>query len=146
MSTDMTGTPISNHPTNHVVAFIHDQYDLEQIKADLHNAGYLHVRILSGDAALHELQPEGDEPPGILERVKRVFQKFGDEETRLYKIAEKQLAGGDAMILVATDGTDSQIEQVRQLLVINHAHTLIFFGELAVQRLPSVQAPAPVES
>lgn len=102
------------------------------------------MRVLHGEEALHELQPD-EAPQGILERVKRVFQKFGDEETRLYKIAEKQLAGGDAMILVATDGTDSQIEQVRKLLVINHAHTLIFFGELAVQRLSSVQAAAPVE-
>lgn len=50
------------------------------------------------------------------------------------------------MILVPTNGTDSQIEQVRKLLVINHAHTLIFFGELAVQRLSSVQAAAPVEA
>lgn len=93
MNTDMTGTPISNHPTNHVVAFIHDAYDLEQVQADLQNAGYTQVRVLSGEAALHELQPDGEEPPGIVERVKRLFQKFGDEETPCTRSPKSNLPG-----------------------------------------------------
>jgi hypothetical protein len=144
--TDMTGRPISNYPLNHVVGFIHDERHAAEAQVDLEGVGYGNFHILRGESGLRQLDPQGSQPQGMLEKAKRLFQKLGDEETRLFKIAERQLRLGDSLIMVETNGDDAQIEEVRQVLVAHHAHSLVFFGELAVERLESAQAPAPVES
>ena len=134
----MSQTPLSyNPPPNSVIGTIPDQASLDSLRADLAQAGYPEsaLEAIHGQAGLDYIDPDGS-AHGLWGRIVRGFQQFttGVEE-RIGRVTKQALLDGKYIVVVHTDASEAQIQQVQQLMSANGGVEIFFFSHTVFRLL-----------
>ncbi|KAB2855020.1 MAG: hypothetical protein F9K46_16165 [Anaerolineae bacterium] len=135
MDTNLAGT---NYLLHAVVGFINSEPDAENACRLLAETGFKY-EMLHGTEAIKRFETATHS--GILDQIKQIFQKSDDELRQLTKVAQLELEAGHHLFFVQTNGSDPEIERLRQLLVGQNAHSLVYFGDTAMRRLEPIESP-----
>ena len=126
-------------PANSMICTVADKADVDALEIALVGAGYSGegvVEIGHGEEWLEVIDPDGTRHGGM-KRVIRAVQRFTTEvDDRTLRAAEEALTSGKYLVAVATDGNDSQRDQVHKLMQ-EHNGTRIFFAGHATTQLLS---------
>lgn len=124
------------YPTNHVIGIINAADDASAAVEALHAAGYgddrLHV--LAGHEAAQLFDVDGSKH-GLIARIARRVQSFGDLETPTLRRHVDEIEKGHYFVAVETDGSEDAVHGVRDLLKAHKAHYLYHYGTLGVTPL-----------
>ena len=124
----------SLYPRNYVVAVIDDMWEAEQAAQAFLDAGYSvrDIRLMRSSEALERIE-ELEHGRNWLQRFLSSFQGTTDETgAQVYKFeAEK---GHHILHIHAI--SPQEVEQIRDILEVYHAHTIKYFGTWSVEDLP----------
>lgn len=117
-------------PSNTVIAVLPDQASVDQLLVALTQAHYGDdkVEVMHGQAGLDTVDPDGT-AHGMWTRMLRDFQKFTTGvEDRVLTAVQKALEDDKYLVVVSTDGSEEQIQEVLALLRAHGGTSIFFFG------------------
>jgi len=123
------------YPTNKVIGSVSTTGDLKaaitQLNAD--GFGQEQVSVLCGSKAASQLDVTG-ERHGLLGRIYRFVEKFGDMDVELLDDYKEELLGGHFLVAVDVENED-QSKHVSDILVSHGGHRVNFFGRWTIENL-----------
>lgn len=122
-------------PRNTVVGIVDDPGAVASVIRQLVESGVPEERIdiLCGEAGARRLDPEG-ERHGLLERLRRLVQHYGDEEIPHVHRQAEELRAGNFVVAVPAQA-EEQRDAVAEVLRANGAYFINHYGDWTVTRL-----------
>jgi hypothetical protein len=125
------------YPTNHIIAAFAWRQDAEDAGAALRSAGFDDVGLFHGQEAYAAIQ-DASRREAALTRFWRRLRDLGGEGD-LHRRYLLTLRDGGSYLIVHADTTE-QASQVRDILVLRHAHDIWRLGAWTLERLTERQA------
>lgn len=122
------------YPVNYVVAVIDDLWEAQQAAQAFIEAGYdvSDVRLMNSQEALEKIHTL-ETGRNWLQRFLASFQGTTDETgATVYKFEAQK---GHHILHIYANNAD-EVEKIRDILEVYHAHTIKFFGQWSVEDLP----------
>lgn len=122
------------YPVNYVVAVIDDLWEAQQAAQAFIESGYdvSNIRLMDSHEALEKIH-ELEAGRNWLQRFFSSFQGTTDETGAAVYKSEAQ-KGYHILHVHAT--TSQEVERIRDILEVYHAHTIKYFGPWSVEDLP----------
>lgn len=124
----------SLYPRNYVVAVIDDLWEAQQAAQAFLDAGYRmhHVRLMDSREELEKINE--------LEHSKNWFQRFfssfqGTTDETGVGVYKSEAQKGYQILHIHVD-KPQDVERIRDVLEVYHAHTIKFFGTWSVEDIP----------
>jgi hypothetical protein len=125
------------YPTNHIIAAFNWRPDAEDAGAALRSAGFDDVALFHGEEAYVAIQDASRHEAALVRAWRRLRDLGGEGEIhRRYLLT---LRDGGSYLIVRAD-TAEQASQVRDILVLHHAHEIWRLGAWTLERLAERQA------
>lgn len=123
------------YPTNKLIGVIADAPQAKAAIETLHVAGFAEDRVdlLCGPEGMRRLDVSG-KAHGVLARLYRFIEGFGDMEHYHLKRYEQELLAGHVVIAVKARDQESR-EQARQILKTHDGYFINFYGRWHVEGL-----------
>jgi hypothetical protein len=122
-------------PTDKVIGSVSTTEELKtaitQLNAD--GFGQEEIAVLCGQEGASRLDVTGEQH-GLLGRLYRFVEKFGDMDLKLLKDYEEELLGGHFVIAVDVNDDDER-KRVTDILVSHGGHRVNFFGRWVIENL-----------
>lgn len=125
------------YPTNHIIVAFNWRPDAEDAGAALHSAGFDDVALFHGEEAYVAIQDASRREPAFTRAWRRLRDLGG--EGALHRRYLLTLRDGGSYLIVRADTTE-QASQVRDILVLHHAHEIWRLGAWTLERLAERQA------
>ena len=123
------------YPTNQLIGVMADAPHAQAAIEALHEAGFAEERVdvLCGPEGARRLDVSG-KAHGVLARLYRFIEGFGDMEHHHLKRYEQELLAGHCMITVAARDHERR-EQARQIMKTHDGYFVNFYGRWHVEGL-----------
>jgi hypothetical protein len=122
------------YPLNYVVAVIDDLWEAQMAAQAFLDAGYdmSGIRLMDSNEALQKME-DLEAKRNWFQRFLASFQGVTDETgVGIYKVEAQR----NHQILHIHAATDEEVEKIRDILDVYHAHTIKFFGPWSVEDIP----------
>jgi len=122
-------------PDDTVVGIVDEPDDVTSAVEALIGAGVPEedIRVLSGDPGARRLDPSG-ERHGLLGKVHRIIQLFGDQEVAHVQRQAAELREGNFLIAVPAE-SDAEAEEVAAILKSHNGHFINLYTSMTVRAL-----------
>ncbi|MEM7131630.1 MAG: hypothetical protein AAF702_35280 [Chloroflexota bacterium] len=125
-------------PENSVICVVANESDVNKLKSVLSERGYNgedSVSIGHGEEWLKIVDPDGSYHSGMA-RLIRTFQRLTTEvDDRTLGAVEGALTSGKYLVLVSTDGSEAQRDQIHELMQQYNGTHVFFAGRRFTQLL-----------
>ena len=123
------------YPANRVIGSVSTSGDLKATITELNAVGFgqKEVSVLCGQKGASRLDVTGEQR-GLLGRIYRFIERFGDMDLDLLKDYKNELLTGHFLIAVDV-GNEEQRKRVADILASHGGHRVNFFGRWVIETL-----------